>query len=468
MKLKLTNTSTGKTAEVEVERNEDTVETLVILASAEFEVDNTELLTLTIGKTQQRVFTGSAVGGTTSQQQAGVQLSTLASLGENDVIQVSVGGVPQANNTASSADQELLRLFGSNNNNNRSAPVVPQQQQQSAATTTNTSSSSGTAPAASDQALLNLFAQGLQRQSQQQQQGQGGAGSSSMMQRQDSQDPDIQKRIYEEIQRKNIEENLTNALEYTPEAFARVTMLYVPSEVNGHKMAAFIDSGAQMSVMGYKTAEKCGLSRLIDKKWGGTAVGVGQTKIVGRVHMAMVKIAGQFLPMSISVLEAENMEFLVGLDQLKRHQMMIDLKNNGLRVDENNAVKFLSEHELPKDLKDGIPPHKQPSEGEQGLAVGQDAAAAASTTVPNTTSATTTTNTANSTTTTSNLAPQRRPSSDQPASSSSSSLSPDQQEKVKNLKEMFGVNDAVAIQTLQASDWNPELAANMILSMVTE
>ena len=110
MKLKLTNTSTGKTAEVEVERNEDTVETLVILASAEFEVDNTELLTLTIGKNQQRVFTGSAVGGTTSQQQAAVQLSTLASLGENDVVQVSVGGVPQTNNSASSADQELLRM----------------------------------------------------------------------------------------------------------------------------------------------------------------------------------------------------------------------------------------------------------------------------------------------------------------------------------------------------------------------
>lgn len=195
-------------------------------------------------------------------------------------------------------------------------------------------------PANADALITQLFAGG------------GGGGGQRVPPHQvmDPDDPEYQRRLYEAIQRQNLEENLANAIEHTPEAFARVVMLYVPCTVNNVPLTAFVDSGAQMSVMSERMAEKCGIMRLLDRRMQGVAKGVGTCRILGKVHMTMVSLGGLVLPFSITVLERQDMDFLIGLDQLKRHQMIIDLKTSCLRIDEQ-AIPFLSEGELPEHLR---------------------------------------------------------------------------------------------------------------------
>lgn len=167
----------------------------------------------------------------------------------------------------------------------------------------------------------------------------------------DPMDPDYQKKLYERIQEENMLANLEQAMEHTPEAFGRVEMLYVKAAVNKEPLTAFVDSGAQMTIMNEATAERCGILRLLDRRAAGMAKGVGTAEILGRIHMAMVELGGIHVPMSITVLKSQSMEFLIGLDQLKRHQMSIDLKRNVLQVGEDVALPFLSEGELPKHMR---------------------------------------------------------------------------------------------------------------------
>ncbi|GMY30783.1 protein DNA-DAMAGE INDUCIBLE 1 [Fagus crenata] len=161
-------------------------------------------------------------------------------------------------------------------------------------------------------------------------------------------DVEAQKKIEAAIRQKGIDENWAAAIEHNPEAFARVVMLYVDMEVNGVPLKAFVDSGAQSTIISKSCAERLGLLRLLDQRYKGIAQGVGQSEILGRIHVAPIKIGNIFYPCSFTVLDSPNMEFLFGLDMLRKHQCIIDLKDNVLRVGGGEvSVPFLQEKDIP-------------------------------------------------------------------------------------------------------------------------
>ncbi|KAL0717114.1 hypothetical protein Bca4012_066436 [Brassica carinata] len=165
-------------------------------------------------------------------------------------------------------------------------------------------------------------------------------------------DVEAQKKIEAAIRQKGIDENWEAALEHNPEGFARVIMLYVDMEVNGVPLKAFVDSGAQSTIISKSCAERCGLLRLMDQRYKGIAQGVGQTEILGRIHVAPIKIGNNFYPCSFVVLDSPNMEFLFGLDMLRKHQCTIDLKDNVLTVGGGEKTALLLEKDLPSRFLD--------------------------------------------------------------------------------------------------------------------
>eukprot|EP00301_Raphidiophrys_heterophryoidea_P004772 c12049_g1_i3.p1 GENE.c12049_g1_i3~~c12049_g1_i3.p1 ORF type:complete len:331 (+),score=89.31 c12049_g1_i3:177-1169(+) len=262
----------------------------------------------------------------------------------------------------------------------------------------------------------------------------------------DPMDPEYQKRIEQEILQRNVMENMANAIEHSPEAFARVFMLYIDCKVNGFIAKAFVDSGAQVTIMSKDLAQKCNVMRLMDARFAGQARGVGTGAILGRVHLAPIEIGGEIFNCSFAIMDDPHMDLLFGLDMLKRHQCCIDLRGNCLRIGTANvAVPFLDEKDLPEHAKLIY---------EEGK--------------PTPTSTSTPTPTPTSTSTTSTSAPSHLPSQHvQPRPQPAANPQPQAVFPEENIQTLMslGFSRDQAILALRRTGGNTELAAGLLFEL---
>jgi len=70
--------------------------------------------------------------------------------------------------------------------------------------------------------------------------------------------PEYQRLLEERINQENIDKNLEFANEYIPEVFGHINMLYIKASINKVPIQAFVDSGAQSTIMSQSLAERCG------------------------------------------------------------------------------------------------------------------------------------------------------------------------------------------------------------------
>jgi DNA damage-inducible protein 1 len=174
------------------------------------------------------------------------------------------------------------------------------------------------------------------------------------------------KAYFEEKKRKQlVNEQYRQAMQEYPESMGRVLMLYIEAKINHHPLQAFVDSGAQMTIMSKKCAERCDIFHLVDTRFSGMAMGVGVGKILGKIHIVQLQIGDYYFPCSVTVMDdatmpmandngkqtakPKDMDFLLGLDMLKRFNCQIDLGDGKLKFRLGSSMMetpFLHEKDL--------------------------------------------------------------------------------------------------------------------------
>jgi DNA damage-inducible protein 1 len=234
-------------------------------------------------------------------------------------------------------------------------------------------------------------------------------------------------------------------------------MLYVNTEVNGVPVKAFVDSGAQATIMSPDCAERCGIMRLMDVRYAGMARGVGTARILGRVHHAEIKIGGAVMPCAFTVMEGKDVDLLFGLDMLKRYRAKIDLEKNALCF-EGQEVPFLHESEIPRSFEEAElnePTVSGPNGEEIGAKTGAVRPKGSSQAGPSNTGASSSSSSQPAQTQTQPTAPKA------PAPAGSNSRFP--REHVQQLTGMFGCSEQEAIQALEMFGGNVEHAASFLI-----
>lgn len=83
-------------------------------------------------------------------------------------------------------------------------------------------------------------------------------------------------KVIEDLIRQEVhKQQYEKAMKEMPESFVRSHMLYIKVKVNNVDTIAFIDSGAQVTVISRIQAEKFGLTHKIDKSFATIIRGVG-------------------------------------------------------------------------------------------------------------------------------------------------------------------------------------------------
>ncbi|CAI4229279.1 unnamed protein product [Auanema sp. JU1783] len=143
---------------------------------------------------------------------------------------------------------------------------------------------------------------------------------------------------------KIIHRNKAEAIEENPEMLIETNMLYFRTKINGVEIVAFVDTGAQQSLISPRCVRNCNLEHLIDQGSSRTFYGIGGIqKSYGRIWKADIEVTGHQVPVSLHVVDGAH-DMLLGLDIMLRHRAVIDLANRTITF--GSAIgKFLTDEE---------------------------------------------------------------------------------------------------------------------------
>ena len=108
----------------------------------------------------------------------------------------------------------------------------------------------------------------------------------------------------------------------------------VPLDINGVRLLALMDTGAERSALGVEAADRCGLSELVDESFSRRVGGIGgSTDGCGRVHYCEISVGGGLFHAGFDVLRLPprvEFEALLGIDFLERGSASITMSTLAL------------------------------------------------------------------------------------------------------------------------------------------
>ncbi|ORM41834.1 DNA damage-inducible protein 1 [Babesia sp. Xinjiang] len=122
-------------------------------------------------------------------------------------------------------------------------------------------------------------------------------------------------------------------------------LLFIYVIIRGVKLRALVDTSAQHSVIRSDVAKSCKLFSLVDRRVKGTVFDEKAERIVGRIHLAGMKIGHTYIPFSCVVVDRLSVDFVFGLDIMRRCRCTINLRENRLHLGPER-IRFLDQREL--------------------------------------------------------------------------------------------------------------------------
>jgi len=112
----------------------------------------------------------------------------------------------------------------------------------------------------------------------------------------------------------------------------RTPMCHIPCVVGPNAVCVemMVDTGAESSVISESLAKELGLHQHIDRRAQGIAAGVGQARIVGEIHNAVVTLGQVEFLMDFMVLQVPQRLMLLGLDQMRKYKCIVNLEKDVL------------------------------------------------------------------------------------------------------------------------------------------
>jgi hypothetical protein len=131
----------------------------------------------------------------------------------------------------------------------------------------------------------------------------------------------------------------------------RVRMCHVPCVVGDHMcVEMMVDTGAEASVISLQLARELGLEKNVDRRESGIATGVGKARILGKIRNVICTLGHVEFHMEFMVLDVPGRMLLLGMDQMRKYNCIIDLQRDVLIFGGSGGV------EVPL-----LPPEQQPS-----------------------------------------------------------------------------------------------------------